>query len=67
MSGINGDSRTGNTAFETINAAASAIAAAENRAPHATVQVNLSQNIISFVAVDSEYVDLTLFGGFLKC
>lgn len=38
MSGINGDSRTGNTAFETINAAASAIAAAENRAPHATVQ-----------------------------
>ncbi|CAN6586043.1 unnamed protein product [Malus baccata var. baccata] len=38
MRGVNGDSRTGNTTLETINAAATAIAAAENRAPHATVQ-----------------------------
>ncbi|VVA31630.1 PREDICTED: At1g76660 [Prunus dulcis] len=38
MRRVNGESRTGNNALETINAAASAIAAAENRVPQATVQ-----------------------------
>ncbi|PQM37418.1 uncharacterized protein Pyn_15723 [Prunus yedoensis var. nudiflora] len=38
MRRVNGDSRTGNNALETINAAASAIAAAENRVPQATVK-----------------------------
>lgn len=50
---MNGESRTGNNALETINAAASAIAAAENRVPQATVQVNFSKNVIFFVVVDS--------------
>lgn len=40
MRGVNGDSRSGSNAVETINAAASAIAAAERRVPQATVQVN---------------------------
>ena len=40
MRGVNGDSRSGSSAVETINAAASAIAAAERRVPQATVQVN---------------------------
>ncbi|KAK9927160.1 hypothetical protein M0R45_024360 [Rubus argutus] len=38
MRGVNGDSRSGSSAVETINAAASAIAAAERRVPQATVQ-----------------------------
>ncbi|KAK3227639.1 hypothetical protein Dsin_007501 [Dipteronia sinensis] len=38
MRGVNGDSRAMNNTFETINAAATAIASAENRAPQATVQ-----------------------------
>jgi hypothetical protein len=39
MRGANGDSRALNNALETISAAATAIASAENRAPQATVQV----------------------------
>ncbi|XP_059442410.1 uncharacterized protein LOC132174761 [Corylus avellana] len=38
MRGANGDSRALNNALETISAAATAIASAENRAPQATVQ-----------------------------
>ncbi|KDP25415.1 hypothetical protein JCGZ_20571 [Jatropha curcas] len=38
MRAVNGDSRPSNNALDTINAAASAIASAENRVPQATVQ-----------------------------
>ncbi|KAL5749915.1 hypothetical protein ACOSP7_024518 [Xanthoceras sorbifolium] len=38
MRSVNGDTRARNNTFETINAAATAIASAENRAPQATVQ-----------------------------
>ncbi|KAF5730010.1 hypothetical protein HS088_TW20G00380 [Tripterygium wilfordii] len=38
MRGVTGDSRAVDNTFETINAAASAIASAENRVPQATVQ-----------------------------
>lgn len=51
---MNGDLRTGNNALETINAAASAIAAAENRVPQATVKVIFSKNVIFFFVVDSD-------------
>lgn len=40
MRGANGNSRALNNTFETIHAAATAIASAENRVPQATVQVN---------------------------
>jgi len=36
---VNGESRAANNTLETINAAATAIASAENRVPQATVQV----------------------------
>lgn len=39
MRAVNGHSRPSNDALHTINAAASAIASAENRVPQATVQV----------------------------
>lgn len=39
MRGANGDSRAVNNALETISAAATAIASAENRIPQASVQV----------------------------
>ncbi|TXG50527.1 hypothetical protein EZV62_023051 [Acer yangbiense] len=39
MRGVNGNSRAMNNTFETINAAATAIASPENRAPQATVQI----------------------------
>lgn len=42
-----GDSRTMNNALETINAAATAIAMAENRVPQATVRVNFLSSCIS--------------------
>lgn len=41
MRGASGDSRALNNALETISAAATAIASAENRAPQATVQVRI--------------------------
>jgi hypothetical protein len=44
MRGFNGESRAANNTLETINAAATAIASAENRVPQATVQV-----VINFV------------------
>lgn len=37
---MNGDSRALNNTLETISAAATAIASAENRVPQAAVQVN---------------------------
>lgn len=39
MRGFNGESRAANNTLETINAAATAIASAENRVPQATVQM----------------------------
>jgi hypothetical protein len=39
MRDVNGESRAANNTLETINAAATAIASAENRVPQATVQV----------------------------
>ncbi|TXG50525.1 hypothetical protein EZV62_023049 [Acer yangbiense] len=39
MRGVNGNSRAMNNTFETINAAATAIASPENRGPQATVQL----------------------------
>lgn len=42
MRGANGESRAVNNTLETINAAASAIASAENRVPQATVHVTIS-------------------------
>ena len=39
MRSVNGDTRSMNSALETINAAATAIASAENRVPQPTVQV----------------------------
>ena len=39
MRGFNGESRAANNTLETINAAATAIASAENRVSQATVQV----------------------------
>lgn len=39
MRGFNGETRAANNTLETINAAATAIASAENRVSQATVQV----------------------------
>ncbi|KAL3609889.1 hypothetical protein D5086_000909 [Populus alba] len=43
MRGFNGESRAANNTLETINAAATAIASAENRVPQATVQKHKKQ------------------------
>jgi hypothetical protein len=54
MRGANGDERALNNALETISAAATAIASAENRAPQATVQVlffSLNSNCVNLIVL----------------
>lgn len=65
MRGVNGDSRTGSNAVDTINAAASAIAAAERRVPQATEQVNFLKDLTFLVIIDSNHVNFC--GRFVFC
>lgn len=65
MRGVNGDSRTGSNAVETINAAASAIATAERRVPQATEQVNFLKDLTFLVIIDSNHVNFC--GRFVFC
>lgn len=54
--GVNGGD--GNNALDTINAAASAIAAAESRVPQATVQVIFLKDLAFFVICDFKHAYL---------
>lgn len=57
--GVNGgESRSGSNALDTINAAASAIAAAESRVPQATVQVIFLKDLVFLVIIDLKHANL---------
>jgi hypothetical protein len=61
MRGFNGESRAANNTLETINAAATAIASAENRVPQATVQV-----VINFVLIFIALFDRAVMNNLMR-